>query len=100
MAGETREAGGTADVGHQAPRFGLFEISAIVFKGRLKFAFTFNRHMQHQERIQDWVSACRKSLTAMVQKLPTIPPTPTLSDFPLLSLTEERFESMVHRLSK
>ncbi|KAF2683049.1 acetyl-CoA synthetase-like protein [Lentithecium fluviatile CBS 122367] len=100
MAGETREAGGTADVGHKAPRFGLFEISAIVFKGRLKFAFTFNRHMQHQDRIQQWVSACYHSLTDMTQKLPSLSPTPTLSDFPLLSLDEERFRFMLHRLSK
>jgi hypothetical protein len=100
MAGETREAGGTADVGFKAPRFGLFEISAIVFKGRLKFAFTFNRHMQHQDRIQQWVSECRLTLTDMIQKLPIMAPTPTLSDFPLLSLNEERFQSMLLRLSK
>lgn len=100
MAGETREAGGTADVGQDAPRFGLFEISAIVFKGRLKFAFTFNRHMRHQDRIQQWVSECRQSLTQMVEQLPTVTPMPTLSDFPLLSLNEDRFQSMLHHLAK
>ena len=99
MAGETREAGGTADVGHDAPRFGLFEISAIVFKGKLKFAFTFNRHMRHQERIKQWVSACHQTLTQMIKDLEVLVPTPTLSDFPLLSLTEKRFQSMLHRLS-
>jgi amino acid adenylation domain-containing protein/non-ribosomal peptide synthase protein (TIGR01720 family) len=100
MAGETREAGGTADVGHDSPRFGLFEISAIVFQGRLKFAFTFNRHMRHQDNIRQWVSKCRETLTQMVQSLATHPPTPTLSDFPLLSLSEERFRSMIDRLAK
>jgi non-ribosomal peptide synthase protein (TIGR01720 family) len=100
MAGETREAGGTADVGREAPRFALFEISAIVFKGRLKFAFTFNKNMLHQDRIQQWVSQCRQCITAMIEELPTLAPTPTLSDFPLLSLTEERFQSMLQRLSK
>ena len=100
MAGETREAGGTADVGYASPRFALFEISAIVFKGQLKFAFTFNRHMQHQSRIQNWVSKCQAVLTEMVQLLPSVEPVPTLSDFPLLSLNDERFESMLHQLSK
>ncbi|KAF1969239.1 hypothetical protein BU23DRAFT_477496 [Bimuria novae-zelandiae CBS 107.79] len=100
MAGETRGAGGTADVGHASPRFGLFEISAIIFKGQLKFAFTFNRYMQHQDRIREWVSSCRQILEDMIQTLPTIPPRPTLSDFPLLSLNEERFQAMCHRLSK
>ncbi|KAL5437004.1 hypothetical protein PMIN07_006815 [Paraphaeosphaeria minitans] len=100
MAGETREAGGTADVGHASPRFGLFEISAIVFKGQLKFAFTFNRNMQHQERIRDWVSNCGQVLTDMIETLPSVAPRPTLSDFPLLTLNEDRFQAMLHRLSR
>lgn len=98
MAGETREAGGTADVGFDSPRFALFEISAVVFKGQLKFAFTFNRHMKHQERIQNWVSSCRDTLANLVRTLPSLQPRPTLSDFPLLSLNEERFQAMLHRL--
>ncbi|KAF2873546.1 nonribosomal peptide synthase [Massariosphaeria phaeospora] len=100
MAGETREAGGTADVGFDAPRFGLFEVSAIVFKGRLKFAFTFNRHMHHQERIKNWVSECQHTFVQMIERLAVSPPTPTLSDYPLLCLTEERFQSMLQRLAK
>jgi amino acid adenylation domain-containing protein/non-ribosomal peptide synthase protein (TIGR01720 family) len=98
MAGEYRAAGGTSDFGHITPRWGLFEISAIVFKGHLKLAFTFNRHMRHQGLIQDWVSECRTTLTAMIQELSVRDPTPTLSDFPMLSLTEERFRSMLDSL--
>ncbi|KAJ4299243.1 hypothetical protein N0V90_004487 [Kalmusia sp. IMI 367209] len=100
MAGETREAGGTADVGYASPRFGLFEISAIVFKGQLKFAFTFNRHMRHQEKIQKWVFQCSQVLKDMIQTLPSLAPRLTLSDLPLLSLDEERFQIMLNHLSK
>ncbi|KAF2267152.1 acetyl-CoA synthetase-like protein [Lojkania enalia] len=100
MAGETREAGGTADVGHGAPRFGLFEISAFVFKGQLRIAFTFNRVMRHQQRIRQWVSECCQTLTMMIQRLISMPPTPTFSDFPLLSLTEDRFQLMLKRLAE
>jgi amino acid adenylation domain-containing protein len=99
MAGETREAGGTADVGFNSPRFGLFEISAIIFKGRLKFAFTFNRHMQHQGRIQQWVEQCQETLTSMIETLVSLKATPTRSDFPLLRLPEDRFQSMLTRLA-
>jgi amino acid adenylation domain-containing protein len=95
MAGEYRAAGGTSDFGHITPRWGLFEISAIVFKGRLKFAFTFNRHMRHQELIHEWVSECQKTLCSMIEGLVAREPAPTLSDFPLLSLTEDRFQSML-----
>lgn len=52
MAGETGKAGGTSDFGHETCRWGLFEISAFVFKGHLKVAFTFNNHMQHQDLVQ------------------------------------------------
>jgi amino acid adenylation domain-containing protein len=98
MAGEYRAAGGTSDFGHTTPRWGLFEISAIVFKGRLKFAFTFNRTMKHQDLIQKWVAECRVTLTEMIRELMHLEPVPTLSDFPLLSLTEQQFCSMMARL--
>jgi amino acid adenylation domain-containing protein len=100
MAGEYRAAGGTSDFGHITPRWGLFEISAIVFKGRLKFAFTFNRHMRHQELIHEWVSECQKTLCGMIEGLIAREPVPTLSDFPLLSLTEDRFRSMLVSLQE
>jgi amino acid adenylation domain-containing protein len=99
MAGEYRAAGGTSDFGHTTPRWGLFEISAIVFKGRLKFAFTFNRTMRHQDLIQKWVAECRVTLTEMIRELMHLEPVPTLSDFPLLSLTEQQFCSMMERLN-
>ncbi len=100
MAGETREAGATADFGRETPRFGLFEISAIIFQGRLRFAFTYNRNMLHQDKISQWIGKCETTLTEMTQKLSTMCPQLTLSDTPLLSLTEERFQSMLDRLSK
>jgi amino acid adenylation domain-containing protein len=99
MAGEYRAAGGTSDFGHTTPRWGLFEISAIVFKGRLKFAFTFNRTMKHQDLIHKWVAECRVTLTEMIRELMHLEPVPTLSDFPLLSLTEQQFCSMMERLN-
>ena len=95
MAGEARGAGGIADVGHDAPRFGLFEISAVVVKGQLRFSFTFNKSMLHQKRISDWISACNRNLRLTTEKLMKMSPEPTLSDFPLLELTEDRLRSMV-----
>jgi len=98
MAGEYRAAGGTSDFGHLTPRWGLFEISAIIFKGRLKFAFTFNASMDKQDLIHRWVDECRDTLTAMIQGLMAREPMPTLSDFPLLQLTEDRFAAMLSSL--
>ncbi|KAF2846109.1 nonribosomal peptide synthase-like protein [Plenodomus tracheiphilus IPT5] len=99
MAGETGKSGGTSDFGHDTCRWGLFEISAFVFKGHLKVAFTYNRHMQHQDLVQEWIRQCQSSITQMVQALTILDPKPTLSDFPLLALTEESFCSMIDQLS-
>ena len=95
MAGEARGAGGMADVGYETPRFGLFEISAVVVQGELRFSFTFNRHMKHQEEILQWVSACQRSLGFISRELENTKPRPTLSDFPLLSLTYDGLQAMV-----
>ncbi|EUC31159.1 hypothetical protein COCCADRAFT_6918 [Bipolaris zeicola 26-R-13] len=99
MAGETGKAGGTSDFGHSTCRWGLFEISAFVFKGRLKVAFTFNRDMLHQAHVLRWVSECEATISNMIRGLNVLEPKPTLSDFPLLSLTEESFNSILDRLS-
>lgn len=99
MAGETGKAGGTSDFGYATCRWGLFEISAFVFKGHLKVAFTFNRNMQHQALIQQWISECQSTLSGMIQGLAVLEPKPTLTDFPLLSLNEEGFRSLMDKLS-
>ena len=101
MAGEARGAGGKADVGHLAPRFGLFEISAVIAQGKLRFSFTFNRNMKHQEQIMKWISTCRETLTSVLPKLAETAYQPTLSDFPLLSLTYTNLDSlMTNRLHR
>ncbi len=95
MAGEARGAGGKADVGHDTPRFGLFEISAVIAQGRLRFSFTFNRHMRHQEKIMTWISACRETLLSLPPKLAQMAYQPTLSDYPLVSMTYDSLELLI-----
>ena len=94
IAGETRGAGGAADVGYAAPCISFFEISAVIIQGALRFSFTFNRNMKHQDRIRRWISNCKDAVGAAVQDLSQRMPESTLSDFPLLSLTDEGFETM------
>ena len=94
MAGEARGAGGKADVGVDTPRFGMFEISAVIVQGRLRFSFTFNRHMRHQERIREWIGACKETLLTMPTQLAKVAPQPTLSDYPLLSMSYENLEML------
>ena len=95
LAGEARGAGGKSDVGHDTPRFGLFEISAVIAQGKLRFSFTFNRHMNHQEKIMAWVSACRETLTTAPPDLAKMMYQPTLSDYPLISMTYPGLQRLI-----
>ena len=102
MAGEARAAGGKADYGHETPRFGLFEISAVVVQGKLRYSFTFNRGMKHLDRVDAWISECHDTLHSMPSAVACMARCPTLSDYPLLPLdynglqrlTSERLPSL------
>jgi amino acid adenylation domain-containing protein/non-ribosomal peptide synthase protein (TIGR01720 family) len=101
MAGETRGAGGTADVGENTPRFGLFEISAVITQGKLRFSFTFNRHMKHQDQILQWISNCQQTIGTMAETLTHMKAEATIGDFPLLSLTYDDLHKLTtERLPK
>lgn len=95
LAGEARGAGGNSDVGQDTPRFGLFEISAVIAQGKLRFSFTFNRDMSHQEKIMAWISACQETLTTAPPKLAKMVSQPTLSDYPLISITYDGLQRLV-----
>ncbi|KAF4429611.1 non-ribosomal peptide synthetase [Fusarium acutatum] len=90
IAGEIREASQGADVGPLTACISLFEVSAVIVKGSLRFSFGFNQNMKHQPQIREWISCCEQSLGEAITSLASMKPEPTLSDFPLLSLTYDR----------
>lgn len=87
IAGEVKGAAEGADVGPLTPCISLFEVSAVILKGSLRFSFVFNQNMNHQPEIRQWITSCQSSLGTLIETLSSITPEPTLSDFPLLSLT-------------
>ncbi|KAF4501274.1 non-ribosomal peptide synthetase [Fusarium agapanthi] len=90
IAGEIREASQGADVGPLTACISLFEVSAVIVKGSLRFSFGFNQNMKHQPQIHQWISSCEQCLGQVITSLASMAPEPTLSDFPLLSLTYDR----------
>ncbi|EXK27244.1 hypothetical protein FOMG_16308 [Fusarium oxysporum f. sp. melonis 26406] len=90
IAGEIREASQGADIGPLTACISLFEVSAVIVKGSLRFSFGFNQNMKHQPQIRQWISCCEQSLGEVITSLASMAPEPTLSDFPLLSLTYDR----------
>ncbi|KAG8530149.1 NRPS [Bacidia gigantensis] len=94
MAGEARAAGGKADYGHDTLRFGLFETSAVVVQGKLRFSFTFNKNGKHLEKVGAWITECEKVLCTMPSKIAQMVYQPTLSDYPLLSLNYDTLRKL------
>ena len=94
IAGETRGAGGAADVGSSTPCISFFEISAVIISACLRFSFTFNHRMKHQKEIRMWIANCKEAVWSAVEELSRRSPEHTLSDFPLLSLTYDGLERM------
>ncbi|EAQ90170.1 hypothetical protein CHGG_06789 [Chaetomium globosum CBS 148.51] len=84
MAGEAHPGSPTADFGSKAPRFSLFEISAVIIQGALRFGFAWNGNMQHQDRICEWVANCRGVLANAAATLPSMGTRITASDLTLL----------------
>ncbi|KAL5349603.1 hypothetical protein ACLOAV_005898 [Pseudogymnoascus australis] len=94
MVGETREGGGSADFGRNTPRFALFEISAAVIAGRIRFIFSFSKFIQHRDSIQDWLSHCQALLKTLPRQVLALPVTRTLTDFPLLPMSNDEFQTI------
>ncbi|KAG8676481.1 Non-ribosomal peptide synthetase FpNRPS4 [Fusarium poae] len=90
IAGEVRSATDGADVGSSTACISLFEVSAVITRGTLRFSFLFNRNMKHQSKIREWIASCEQNIGILVESLAIMPPEPTLSDFPLVSLTYDR----------
>lgn len=95
MAGEAGQGSDAADFGKDTPRFGLFEISAMVVAGKIRFTFSFNKFMLHQNRIHDWVSNCQQQLVSLSEQLTALSPRLTLSSFPMLSLNYESLDKLL-----
>jgi len=85
-----------ADVGPNAERFALFEISASIVRDELQFSFLYNKEMKHQKEIQRWIVECQTTLEETIQKLAAIKDEVnfTLSDFPLLPITYDGLEKI------
>lgn len=94
IAGEVRGAAEGADVGPLTPCISLFEVSAVILRGSLRFSFVFNQNMDHQPEIRQWITSCQRSLGVLIETLSSMAPEPTLSDFPLLSLTYDSLRQL------
>ena len=91
-----RDLATVSDVGKDLRRTTLFEITAESVLGGLQFTFDFNRRMQRQDEIRQWVNECEQVLKFAATQLSQMDVEFSLSDFPLFSLTYADLETLVH----
>ena len=57
---------GTEDIGTDTGRLALLDVLVDMNGGGLHFAFLYNRHMKHQEKICGWSGECRRCLKVLI----------------------------------
>lgn len=78
---------GIAEVGPQLPASSLFGIEVSIEAGITKFEFSANKHIAHQDRIEQWASTIKTSLEAICAELASNQtPSRTLHDHMYLGL--------------
>jgi NRPS condensation-like uncharacterized protein/aryl carrier-like protein len=90
--GELTEYG---DMGSRTARFALFELSAIVIKDKLRIAFTFNKNLQHQDKIAGWISTFEKVLREALPEFRKLADEITPASFPLLPTSSKELRQLV-----
>ncbi|PTB57230.1 hypothetical protein M431DRAFT_112971 [Trichoderma harzianum CBS 226.95] len=75
-------------------RFALFDIGARVEKGSLIVSVSYNKYVNHQSEICEWVDILQGTLARMSSELPTAIPCWTLTDFPLAFQTYDEIQEL------
>ncbi|KAF4996187.1 hypothetical protein FGRMN_4635 [Fusarium graminum] len=86
-----------SDVATESQRLALFEISMSALDEGIVFTFMYNKHMFHQDRIEQWIVNCKLALIDIARRVGEAPPTPTLSDFPLMPVVYEDLHEIITR---
>lgn len=81
------------------PRMALIDVNATVMNGSLNLSFIYNQKLQHQDRLEQWISNCLQTLEELPMELQQEQRLAAV-DFPLLSLaSEEQLHSLLHQVS-
>lgn len=86
----------TADVGPETPRMAAIDVSASVEKGHLKLSISYSKAGRHTDRIIQWAQKCEVVLTQLSEVLPNHQHEYTISDLPLLKLTQNNLTTLVN----
>ncbi|GIZ47066.1 hypothetical protein CKM354_001016700 [Cercospora kikuchii] len=96
------ESLGTADLdlcemSPTAQRSSAIEVSAERCEDEFLVTFHIHKNMRHQERLQSWTRCFAQDLNTLTQELQKEPPSFTLTDLPLLSLSYESLDMILRQ---
>lgn len=83
------------DVGADTVRLALFELSAVVLQGQIRFTFMFNRNTRRVRDVRRWITECKGTLEETVKAMARSSSEPTLSDYPLLPVSYDGLRKLV-----
>lgn len=84
--------GAPPDVGPSVPRLAMFEVSVVVLHGITQCTVVYGKEMQRQTDISKWIRTWKQELNSVALELSQMKPDRSLSDFPLLSMSDEDFD--------
>lgn len=82
------------DEGPQIPAPHLFGIEVSIQDKHVNIAVSWNRHIAHQDRIQNWICGIPASLKALCGELASRQSSKTLCDYPFLNLGYARLDEL------
>lgn len=100
LAGQFENGGTLQVVADSCRRFALIEANMVVQDGKLVTTFTYNRTMKFTDRLKQWFQNFNSHISKAVRDLAHASPALTLSDIPLLRLSDSGLATMNAQLLK
>ncbi|KAG5930353.1 NRPS protein, partial [Claviceps africana] len=86
------------DAGDSLPTSALFSINVSIERGLTRFTFSWNKHINHQNLIRDWMAQVVTSMQTICSSLSALQPTPTLVDHEFLSLDYKGLDELQNHI--
>ena len=83
-----------SDIGLNVKQLAVFEFEASVCEGKLVVNLCFNPKIRNHDAVQKWLQSYLPTLKQLLKRLPTLPPTLTLSDFPSIGVTYDELSRL------
>jgi amino acid adenylation domain-containing protein/non-ribosomal peptide synthase protein (TIGR01720 family) len=81
-------------VGPSLPTSVLFDINVVIEAGVTKISFAWNRHLTHQDLIQEWIAQISTSLQSICVELTNKTPERTLCDYEFLDISYKEIDEL------